>query len=216
VDRKNQEEDRRSFRGDFQAMTMRLLDNAPSYDARARMDDGLCVNETSKVAAVQPGAASLLHAKWQEEGPLDHLSREECSALARAGYRVQRDEDGYWTWWREKRLSHLWMHANESGWMVSSSSSIAGAKWKLAASFSHPTIPYFDGYHITVQDLLREGLTTSIMVIRDYVPERVINEQFFGVLRDICDEAIQNMELESDWVNQILFTGTLARVVGKS
>lgn len=205
---------RRSFRDEFQPMIQRLLDSAPSYDARARTEDGLCVNETTRVAAVQPGAASLLHAKWQEEGSIDRLTREECAALARAGYRIQRDDDGHWVWWREKRICHLWLHVNESGWTTTSSPAIQGAKWKLIGSFSQPTVPYFDGYHITIQDLLREGLTTAIIAIREYTPTRILNDQFFGVCRELCDEAMQNMEIEADWVNHVIFNGMLTRVSG--
>lgn len=203
--------DRRSFRdGDFQPMTNRLLDNAPAYDARARPDDGLCANETSRVPALQPGAASLLHARWQEEGSLDRLSRDECEALARAGYRIRHDEDGHWVWWRERRITHMWLHVNESGWATTSAPSLQGAKWKLIGSFARPTVPYFDGYAVDLQSLLREGLTTAVMLLLDYVPSRVINEQFFSVTRELCDEAAQNMEIETSWLSQVVFSGTLA------
>lgn len=201
--------DRRSFRSEFQPMIQRLLDNAPSYDARARMDDGLCINETTKVAPSQSITSSLLHTKWQEEGSVDRLTREECDALARAGYRIQRDEDGLWVWWREKRISHLWLHVNESGWATSSAPN--GAKWKLIGSFSQPAVPYFHGYQIDIQDLLREGLTTAIIALREYVPSNVFNDQFFGICRELCDEAIQSMEIELDWVNHVILNGMLTR-----
>lgn len=207
----NNQDNRRSFRGDFQPMVQRLLDNAPAYDARARRDDTLCVGETSRVPAVQPGAASLLHAKWQEEGWIDRLSMEERSALARAGYRIQRDEDGYFVWWREKRISHLWLHINESGWLTTAAPSIPGAKWKLVGSFSQPTVPYFDGYEVTVEGMLREALTTVLTIIREYVPENVINPEFFGVARELCDEAVQNLEIESDWISEVISSGTLSQ-----
>lgn len=187
----------------FQPMVLRLLDTAPSYDPRARQDDEQCTNETSLVAATQPGGTPLLHSKWQEEGYVDRLSRGECSALARAGYRIQKDGDGHWTWWREKRLNHLWLTVHESGWMSTSSSHVQGAvKWKLLGSFSDPIIPYFDGYQITTMSLIREALTTTILALKEFVPDRVMSAQFFSVVRDLCAEANNNLDIDGDWLSK--------------
>lgn len=193
----------------FDPMVHRLLDNAPSYDIRARLEDGLCICETTKMSSANNSL--LLHSKWQEEGSLTRLKREECKALSRAGYRVRKDDDGYWVWWREKHLSHLWLTVGDGGWMTTSSPHLNGAKWNLIGSFIDPIVPYFEGYEITLQDILREGLTSAVTLLREYTPDKVFSAEFFAVAKELCDEALANLEITPEWVNDIIFKGLIKR-----
>lgn len=196
--------DRGAPRPRISPAVQRLLDNAPSYEPRARLDDGLCINEIIHVRAQQPGAASALHAKWQFEGAIQNLTKDECEALGRAGYRVQKDRDGFWAWWREKRLSHLWLVVASEGWMSTNAPHPRGARWKLIGSIVDPIVPYFPDYPVTPRSILREGLTLAMTAIQEELPATLPQDKFFAVAKELCDEAAMNLERDHEWLEDIL------------
>ncbi len=191
-------------RRDLDPMVLRLIANAPSYEPRAIVDDGLCINEVIYVQAQNPQASSVLHAKWQEEGHIDNLTEDEREALGRAGYHIKRDHDGYWAWWREKKLTHLRLIVATQGWMASQAPHPKGANWNIIGSFTNPAVPYFDDYAVTPQTIVREGLTLAICNIRDRVPDKVLSEKFYATAKKLCDEAIQQLEGDGEWFNDIV------------
>lgn len=198
------QEDRGPPRIRVQPMVQRLIDNAPSYEPRARVDDDLCINEIVMAKRQQPGAASALHAKWQEEGYVDRLSRDDCEQLSRAGYKVNKDRDGFWAWWREKRLSHLWLVVGPGGWQSTRAPHPKGAQWKLVGSVYQPILPYFEDYEVTPQTIIREGLILALTTIKEDVPDRIFGEKFFAVVKELCDEAVQSVNADQAWFDDIL------------
>lgn len=203
MEQRGRTEGRGTSRPRFSGMVQRLLENAPSYESRANVDDGMGLNDTEVVPSRQPGAASVLHTRWQEEGPVVDLNRDECEELARAGFRINKDRDGNWSWWREKKHSHLWLVISEAGWYSTRAPQIKNAKWRLMLSFLNPVVPYFDFFPITPQNLLREGLTATLMVIRQEVPPSIFTDKFFAATKNLCDEAVANFELDRNWLGGI-------------
>lgn len=190
----------------IQPMVQRLIDNAPQYEPRARVDDGLAINEVILVRRQQPGAASALHAKWQEEGFVDRLSREDCEVLSRAGYKINHDrkwDDGYWVWWREKKLTHLWLAVGPEGWKSTQAPHPRGL-WKVIGNVYNPVIPYFDDYAVTPQTILRESLVLAMTVLRQNAPDKVFSEKFFAVTKELCDEAVLGLITDKVWFDDIV------------
>ncbi len=188
---------------DLQPMVQRLIENAPQYEPRARVDDGLAINEVILVPRQQQGAASALHAKWQEEGFVDRLSPDDCEALSRAGFKVERDRDGFWAWWREKKLSHMWLALGPDGWRSTQAPHPRG-QWKLLGNAYEPLLPYFEDYAVTPQMIVRESLVMALAVMRHHAPTKVFGEKFFAVAKDLCDEAVLGLITDQAWFNDIL------------
>lgn len=187
----------------FQPMVVRLLEGAAQYVSNARLDDGLVINEVVFAEARQPGAASALHAKWQNEGHCDRLSRDECAELARAGFKINKDPDGFWAWWREKRLSHLWLAVGSDGWRCTNAPHPSG-KWNTISSFYNPILPHFNDYHVTPHTVIRESLVAGLTNLKNDVPEKVFGDQFLIIVKRLCDEAVHNMILDEGWLDDIL------------
>lgn len=201
------ERDRMEGRGPsrirIQPMVQRLLENAPQYEPKARVDDGLAINEVTLVRRQQPGAASALRAKWQEENFVDRLSRDDCEALSRAGYKINKDPDGYWAWWREKKLSHLWLAVGPEGWKSTNAPHPRG-QWKVIGNFYSPIIPYFEDYPVTPQTILRESLVLAVAFMRQNAPDKIFTEKFFAVIKELCDEAVFGLITDKGWFDNII------------
>jgi len=199
----------------IQPMVQRLLDNAPQYEPRARVDDGLAINEVVLVQRQQQGAASALHAKWQEEGFVDRLSRDECATLARAGFKIEKDRDGLWVWWREKKLSHLWLAIGSDGWRSTQAPHPKG-QWKVIGSVYRPIIPYFEDYAVTPQTILREGLVTAVLAMHEHAPDKVFSEKFFAITKELCDEAVLGLATDQAWFDDIVQQVTMVEPHNRS
>jgi len=187
----------------LQPMVQRLLDNVSQYEPRARVDDGLAINEVILVPKQQQGAASALHAKWQEEGYVDRLSREDCEALSRGGFKINKDRDGFWAWWRERKLTHLWLAIGSEGWRCSRAPHPKG-QWKILGNVYHPVIPYFPDYAVTPQAILRESLIVAVIAMHEHAPDKVFSEKFFAVAKELCDEAVLGLITDQVWFNDIV------------
>lgn len=213
---RNNDRSGRGFSGPrLQPMVQRLLDQAPNYEPRARVDDGAAINEVVLVKRQQPGAASALHAKWQAEGYVDRLTRDDCEALARAGFQINKDRDGFWTWWREKKLCHMWLAVGPDGWRSTTAPHPKG-QWKVIGNVYAPTVPYFPEYPVTPQTIVREGLIVAVIFLRDHAPEKVFSEKFFSITRDLCDEAVLGLATDKTWFDDIVQHVSMEQVYDSS
>jgi hypothetical protein len=188
-------------------MVQRLLENPAAYERDAIIDDGLCHYSVEYVPPRQDGAAPALHARWQAEDSLVNLTNDDRNALARAGFRVMRDPDGYWAWWREKKLSHFWLALTREGWVATKAPSPRGARWKTLGSIERPAIPLFENYTVTPESVIREALATAMVAIAQEVPPAIIESNFFQVVKQLCDDTLQTIES-----NRNEFAAILAKV----
>ncbi len=185
-------------------MVSTLVENSSSYERNAMLDDGLCHSSVELVQAKQEGAVPALHAKWQQEGHVSDLTADERVELSRAGFRVHRDGEGYWAWWRERKYSHFWLALTREGWVMTKAPSIRGVRWKLIGSLTRPTIPLFENYTVTPESIIRESLAASMMIVTQEVPAKILEGQFFQVVKELCDDAIQTLNRDRETLDTLL------------
>jgi hypothetical protein len=62
----------------------------------------------------------------------------------------------------------------------------------------------FEGYTVSPQTLVREGLVAALMALKEDLPMGLPQDKFFAVAKMLCDEAVYNMTKDDEWFNSIL------------
>ena len=123
---------------------VRRLTAKPSlYDQGAVINDGNELLSIKFVPSEQVGALPALHARWQHANTVQSPSKEDVAALTKAGFIVEDydDDTGPFCYYREKKISHLWVILGQAGWKWSKSRSIKAAKWNALTLSDRPAVP---------------------------------------------------------------------------
>jgi hypothetical protein len=181
-----------SIRSSLRAEVLELLEAVARYEKNASYDTGEAIRTIVLVKPHRTGAVPALHARWQAEGHVHNLNTVESELLARAGYRIMRDSVGYYAFWRDRHVTHLWVAIKNQQWSYSHSPRLRGAKFMVASDIRNLELPLFAGYLATPETVLRESLISALPTFYRECPEFIhCDPKFLQVLRALCDHELE-------------------------
>lgn len=167
------------------------------YVLKADKDTGDLIKSIELVEPEQKGAMSVLEASWQEEQLVERLEEDECSALARAGFRVRKTRGVYWVVLREKAVSRLFVAHVHGEWSWSRAKSIRSCRFRSILEEGSLLLPLWDQYPSTAEAIIRETAYAALQALVDKAPHAVLSSHlFYGGLRILCDEAVHLMKTD--------------------